>query len=172
MKRLLFAVIGLLLVAGVSGLFGQEPPGEREKVKERIEMIRMWKMMETLDLSREQSEKLFPVLDEYSDRRRDLFEERMHTMKELRNTLKGENPDEAAVQDLVNKFEKVHRSLEEIRREENEAVKDIVTPLQYARYILFQESFERELRGIIRDVRERPPRGTPHERGPEPPGGF
>lgn len=176
MKRLLFAVTGLLLFTGVAGsfpLFGQEPSGEREKVKERIEMIRMWKMMETLDLTKEQSEMLFPVLDEYGERRRQLFDERAHTMKEMRDTLRGENPDESVVLELAGKLEKNHEELENLRREENRAVKELISPVQWGRFILFQESFERELRGIIRDVRDRPPRIPPlEEKGPQPPGGF
>jgi hypothetical protein len=162
-------MLGCLLFLTTGILRPQEFLEEREKVKERIEMIRMWKMIEILDLSREQSEKLLPVLDEIEKKRKGLFEERGGFMVELKKTLRGENPDEDVLKALMGNLEKNRDELEVLNDSELSEVDKILTTVQQARYIIFKESFERELRGIIRDVREknpaqRPPRDEPDSR--------
>ena len=151
-------ILGCIVLLTAAPLFSQQVGEEREKVKERIEMIRMWKMMDVLDLSREQSEKFLPALEEIENRRREIFQERVKTMKELRETVRGENPDESAVVDMMRRLEKNHDSLEALDKEERKEIADILTPVQQGRYIVFKENFERELRNIIRDVQGTPPK--------------
>lgn len=156
MRTLLSVVAGCMLLLCTGNLLSQEIIEEREKVKERINMIRMWKMMEVLDLSREQSEQLFPVLERIEEKRRELFQDRGRTIRELRNTVKGENPDEDALRELMGRLEKNHEDLEGLYKEERSAVGKVLDIAQQARYLIFKENFERELRSIIRDVKERP----------------
>lgn len=176
MRSLLsIACLGLLLIFP-SLLHPQEFSEEREKVKERIETIRMWKMMNTLDLSREQSEKIFPLLQEIEERRRMLFEERGRAMRELEETVRGEHPDEGAVVALMERIEQNQEEMEKLRREEKKSLGSILSPLQQGRYLIFKETFERELRSIIRDAKRPParwegeePEGFPGRVPPIPP---
>ena len=156
MKTWSFVVLFCSLFFATGNLLSQEIGEEREKVKERISMIRMWKMMEVLDLSREQSEQLIPVLVGLEERRKELFQDRGRTMKELRNTVKGENPDVDVLKGLMGRLQKNHEDLEGLYKEEMRAVSEVLDLTQQARYLIFKENFERELRDIIRNVRERP----------------
>ena len=66
MKRIISIVIIILALTGfVSAQFGPDfKKGEcKERLRERIEMIRMWKLVETLNLSEEQSVEFFPIFN-------------------------------------------------------------------------------------------------------------
>jgi len=139
---------------------------ERERIKERIEMIRIWKMTETLDLTKKQGDQLFSPLGEFEKRRKELFEERDRVMRELANTARGENPDEEVLKELLKQLERFPVGLDKLREEEMLVVKGVLTTVQQARYIVFKETFDRELRNIIRDSRGGPPRDK------RPPGRF
>jgi Spy/CpxP family protein refolding chaperone len=176
MERRLFVITGCFLFLISGYLLSQEPRPDRDRIRERIEMVRVWKMTEALDLSKEQADRLLVPLEAIEEKRRDLREENGRLMKNLRSAVAGENPDEGAVKDLLDQLERLEDRIRETDGEERTLVRSVLSPVQEGRYVVFKRNFERELRNIVRDVRQQPDRNRPNEPRPRgqrrPPGQF
>jgi hypothetical protein len=67
--------------------------------------------------------------------------------------LKKGKPDEKKLKADLDKIEKNHREMVELEGKETNGVKDILSVEQQARYVIFQQEFRRELRGMIAGAR-------------------
>jgi hypothetical protein len=171
-KAWLLAVLIIGLVLSGGQLFAQPTPpvqGEeqptnqerREELRERIELIWMWKLTEELDLTKEEGSKLFPLLSTYEKKKWELRGKK----REIVQTLKQMIADGASERDLKRQI----KSLEDNERARNKAEAEVFSDIakilsveKQARYIVFQEHFRREIRGLIKKARH-------EERGPERP---
>jgi Spy/CpxP family protein refolding chaperone len=160
MKKHLSALSGLLIL-GIAIAFAQPlnpevpPPPERPAPKELIETLRKVRLIEELKLTEEQSVKFFPKLNEIREAREKFDQERKALIDELRDLL-GKEKKPA---DQINaKIDKLFQLEEEFNNKESGLKKElrkILSPEQQARFILFQLRFEREMREMIQDIRER-----------------
>jgi Spy/CpxP family protein refolding chaperone len=143
---------------GGPGLESNEPPPPFEKrgeVRKRIELIRMWKLTEELNLTEETGTKLFPILHKYDEKRMELHKERRNTMNELRKALKDEATTDEAIEAAMDKWEKSAFAEFDLMRQQREELKGVLSPRQQAKFVLFQRKFHREIRKIISEARER-----------------
>jgi len=185
---MLFLAFSFLL-AGET-LYAQEPPGrpfpeegKRERVKEEIETMKMWKMLEALDLSQEQSDKFLPAWRElqkaqkvFRERRENLFREIEIALEEVdegtrigtggrvsggavdRTTMgrvSDEKPKEEKIKDILERLEKERLKLEDTQNKFREKAKELLTLEQQAKLLLFEERFEKKMMDIIRQYREK-----------------
>lgn len=178
MKRHVTAIVGLLSAFGLypRGLSliaqGDLPVDRRERVLERIEMMRMWKMTEDLDLTEREGAILFPFLRELEGERRALDEDRRRTMRELRATVRGENPDPDVVDDLLDRLVEIRKGQRRLEDRETEKIRELLGPERVARYLIFRQEFDRQIREVIFQARrEGPRRDFPERIEPPPPPG-
>lgn len=156
-----------------------DPPSEerREEIRKKIDAIRIWRMTEELKLDSGTSAKLSSLLSPIEQKRRENQREHMETMKNLRQLLRSQKPDEAKIKPLLDKLENNQHSMQELRNAEVKAVKDVLSIEQQARFLVFQIEFEREMREMIAGARGggqgRPgfgqQRGNTPQRGERPP---
>ena len=113
----------------------------------------MYKLLEALDLTSEQSAEFLPALNEFQDAKRKFQDDRRAFLQELEDALESERIDEE-------KLERALAALESVREEfQAEFVKFLqkaramLTLQQRARLQLFEERFERRLRDSIRQMR-------------------
>ncbi|HEY6012196.1 MAG TPA: hypothetical protein VIX18_12090 [Nitrospirota bacterium] len=133
---------------------GNLPSEERrDEIRKKIEAIRIWRLTETLKLDTETSAKLASVLSSLDQKRRDILREQMETMRTLRETLRSAKPDEAKLKPLLERLESNHRAMQELRNREIKDLKEFLTIEQQARFLVFQQEFQREMRGIIEGAR-------------------
>lgn len=125
----------------------------REEIRKKIETIRIWRMTEELKLDSGTSAKLASLLSPIEQKRRELFREQVGTMGTLRRTLAAQKPDEEKIKHLLDKLENSHNSIQALRNEEVEGLKQILTVEQQARFLIFQHEFEREMREMIAEAR-------------------
>lgn len=144
------------------GMAPPEPPSreQMQKTRERIRTLRMWKLTEALSLDEGTASKLFPILGKYEKKREETENKLRQDMRALREALQEE--DEAGLRAIIGRLEEHHKALQRLKDEERGELKEILSVKQQARYILFQMDFNREIRRMIRDARER--RG-PGQRG-------
>ena len=145
---------------------GDEPPPpfeKREKIRKRIELIRMWKLTEELDLTEETGAKLFPILHKYDEKRVELQKERKDIMNQLKKTLEDEATTDEAIEAAMDNVEKNALAQSDLIRQQREELKGVLSPRQQAKFILFQREFHREIRKIIAEARERRRRGREDE---------
>lgn len=166
----------LILVAGFGMYSSAEPPEDierpsskeqMEKVRKRIETLRMWRLTEALNLDEKTSTQVFPLVGKYDKKRTEIEQSLRSSMKELRKSLKENR--EGNLKSILDKIEENHKALQRIKEEEWAELKKIFTIEQQARFILFQQEFDREIRGIISEAREkRRPEGLGKERSEKP----
>lgn len=128
---------------------------ERERVKKRIDMIRMWRLTEDLDLDEQTGSKLFPLLRHYEEKRRELAREREELLFALKGLLKSGKPQEERLRSLMKEWDEIRTKEQELNRKEKEDMKGILSIEQQAKYLIFQQEFMKEMRRMIADVREK-----------------
>lgn len=127
--------------------------GQMEKIRERVESLRIWKLTKALDLDEKTSSKLFPLLNKYDRRRAEIEHALRSDMKDLRDSLQERR--EGRLKSILDKLEHNHRALQTLNDEERTELKSILTVEQQAKFILFQQEFSRDLRRIIAEAREK-----------------
>jgi Spy/CpxP family protein refolding chaperone len=131
------------------------PPSKekREEIRKRVEAIRIYRLTGVLKLDEKTSARLASLLGAIDLQRRDLMDQNMDAMKELRSSLKTPHPSESKLKPILERLEKNHREMSELKDKELKGLKDILTVEQRARYIVFQRDFTREVRGMIAGAR-------------------
>jgi len=126
---------------------------KQEEVRKKVETVRMWRLTEELKLDEKTSARLASFLSAMDEKRRGLMRERMETMRDLRALLKTGNADEKRLKADLDKLEKNRREMMELERKEISGIKEILSVEQQARYVIFQQEFRREMRGMIAGAR-------------------
>ena len=175
MKGVRLAIIAALIMAGATaqaqgpgqtgGQYRNEPGSDkaqgrgepdakkRDEVRKKVETVRMWRLTEELKLDEKTGARLASFLSALDEKRRGLMHERMETMRNLRTILKTGKPDEKKLKADLEKIEKNRREMMELEGKETDGVKDILSVEQQARYVIFQQEFRREMRGMIAGAR-------------------
>ncbi len=161
-KSLVMLLLAFSFLLAGEALYAQEPPGrpfpekgKRERVKEEIETMKMWKMLEALNLSQEQSDKFLPAWRELQKAQKVFRERRENLFRMLEMTLAEEKPKEGKIKDILIQLEKERLFLDEVQQRFREKAKEILTLEQQAKLLLFEEKFEKRMMDIIRQYREK-----------------
>ncbi len=136
---------------------GPPPPPPDRDPRAIIEKVRIYELTQRLNLTTEQAIKFFPKLNELRKNEESFQNQRREIIRDLKDLV-----DKKATDD---EFNKVLKRFEDARREKWQKdsllfqdFKTTLTPLQQANLIIFEEEFEREIREMIRKIREnRPP---------------
>lgn len=145
------AVLALLL--GCAGLATAQPtmPPPDQRPLERIERLRKVRLIEMLDLKEDQSVRFFARMNEHDKVRRDLKRQKGEVLDRIERLVRNHADDQ--------EFEKEYpgvRALDAKLAEENwnffDGLKDILTPEQRGKYLLFERHFEVELREAMREA--------------------
>ncbi len=137
---------------GLDSQTGQWSPASKEKreeVRKRVEAIRIYRLTEALKLDEKTSAKLAALLGSLDQQRQELMNQNIEAMRVLRSSLMETRPDEGKLKPILDKLEKNHREMVELKEKELRGLKDILTVEQRARYVVFQRDFMREIRGMI-----------------------
>jgi len=142
-------------------IFAQGPPPsgdrlkrweEREKIRENIETLRMWKLIEVLDLTSEQSTQFLPILKDFRDARKKFEDRRREFLKDLETTLESKK-DEKKLKESLDSLENNRREFQINLEKFIEKTKTTLTLEQQAKLLLFEEKFEKRVRETIEQIR-------------------
>jgi Spy/CpxP family protein refolding chaperone len=150
MKKLC-AVLPLLCVL----LFAQE--NETSDPRAIIEKIRIYRLSKELDLTTEQAIGFFPKLNELQKIDKEFQTQQDEILDELRTLLRNRAPDKE-ISGPLNKFEAIFRERVERQLKKMGEIRKMLTPSQQAKYLIFQDDFEREIRRMIKEVKKLRPR--------------
>ncbi|RLA84900.1 MAG: hypothetical protein DRG40_05435 [Deltaproteobacteria bacterium] len=153
MKAMKVLMVAILAGGMLSSPLLAQPPKEK-RVRERIQMLRMWKLTEELDLTEKEAAELFPIFGKYEKKRAKLHHQRRRLLDKLRGLIQKGAPPER-INEVIRKLEANYRELSRMREEEWEEVKRVLTPDQQARYILFHERFARDMWRMIQKKRKK-----------------
>lgn len=164
-KHLLIFVILLSLLFTTSGTgfcFSSEnsergvrppTPEQREKLRKRIETVKMWRLTQMLDLDEKTAAELFPLLHTYDKKRAELQHTIRGNVQKLEESIR--NGNERSLVTIVKSLEAYHEKLREIEHQEWRDIKNILTVEQQAKLIIFRMHFKREIRDIIAQAKKR-----------------
>jgi len=163
MKRIFLTVIALLILAGLTGAqFGPddfEKEESRECLRERIKMVRMWKLVESLDLTEEQSVVFFPLFNEHDSAIDECRSDMQRLMSRMQEELEKSEPSEKELTVLIDSLSFLRELQYEKESQFYEKLKEILTVKQQAELVIFQRNFMREIRELI-EAGIRHPRGS------------
>jgi Spy/CpxP family protein refolding chaperone len=131
------------------------PPSDeqREEVRKKMEVVKMSRLTEELKLDEKTAARFIPVITALNQKRRELMNENRHAMQELRTELSAPQPDEGRMKAAISRIEKNQREIASLREKELQAARDNLSAAQQARYILFNQEFTREMRGMMEGAR-------------------
>jgi Spy/CpxP family protein refolding chaperone len=131
----------------------------REKSWERIQMMKVWKLTETLKLDRESAARFIAVNNYYEEARKKVHRDFREDIQKVRNVIRDVNPSERELKDLVIRLKNRKKEMNDLENKQLEEEMNLLKPEQQARYFLFQIDFRREMEDMIREIRgERLPR--------------
>lgn len=124
-----------------------------DKVRKRIETLKMWKLTEALSLNEETAAKFFPVLNKYDRKRMKIGSEMKKDMLQLRQSVDTASENELEV--IILRLRNHHKKLQEISSEELSKLRDILSVRDMGRLILFKRDFKKDMRKRMFEVREK-----------------
>ena len=184
-NRPFWLLIGALLLSGAAVGYGQplepyeedRPPGfskdfsgqispeedlsrlspeeRRERFRKRIELMRVLRLTQELNLDEKTAIQIFARLRPIDEKRWGLIQERQKLQRELREASESGKADEAGLQGLMKSIRANREALGALEQKETQALDGLLTPQQKAKYLLFRERFNQELRERMGQARER-----------------
>jgi len=156
-------IVAALLAATAAGAVAQQQaPGprrdrsseeQREAVRKKMDAVRIARLTETLKLDEKTAAVFIPVITALEQKRRDLMKENREIMQEMGLLLHASPPDEKKLKAAINKVEKNRQEIAAQRNKEFEAAKNHLTVTQAARYIIFNQEFQQEMRRMMDESR-------------------
>lgn len=142
--------VWVLLMAICGILIAQE--SESNDPRAIIEKIRIYRLTEELDLTTEQAIEFFPRLRELQKIDADFRIQQKAILNDLREQVESEAQQEDIVES-INRLEIILKERVERRLDKMKEIRNMLTPSQQARYLIFQDDFEREIRQMIKEVK-------------------
>lgn len=145
-----------VLLAGSPQLVAQQddmPPGRGRK---RIEELRRIKMIDALDLTEEQSVRLFAREKDLLQAERSITTQREGCIEKLATLASGGSDVDIAAE--LDRLGNLSREMMTRRQEYLTSLKDILSAQQIARLVVFEHNFRKELREMVEQARIRPRR--------------
>ncbi|MBN2017578.1 MAG: hypothetical protein JW794_05560 [Candidatus Cloacimonetes bacterium] len=150
-KKLVLIVISILLISGIAysqpGHF--HPMGDQKKV---ILQLRNLELLKALDLSDEESEKVLPVIKDIDLLMESSYDTHKMVVKNLKDGLKAENKKE-----ITKNIDLLITHEHETNTKRVELYKKLRKTLgeeKFAEYLIFMESFGRDLQDKVRMLRD------------------
>ena len=142
-------IIILLCLVAIS--FSQ--PFDEDDPRAIIEKVRIYLITKELDLTSEQAVQFFPKLNELQKIEKEFRKKRADMLIELNKLLEHEAANQKILE-VIREYENVHNKKIENQKMELKEMKKILSPMQQAKYLIFQEKFEREIRSLIKEVKK------------------
>jgi len=153
----------LIIVAAflVSVSFGQPPgPGpwpenspRREKMRQRIKVIKISQLTEAVGLTPEQSEKFFPIYNQHQKEHEKLEEKRQEIIGKLRELGEQEDPSESEIHGAIDELTALDSQFASLRGEFIKDISGVISIRQVAKLLVFEHNFMRRLQENVRDIR-------------------
>jgi len=124
---------------------GQAEPQGRARLRERIGDLYLLRLTRALELTGDQTAKLYPLLVRAEKDKAELQRRLNLDMKDLRAELARERPEEEALFLLTKGVRETRREIRRIDDDAEAALDRVLTPVQKARYLVFTVDFLRSV---------------------------
>ncbi|OPX18267.1 hypothetical protein BXT86_02100 [candidate division WOR-3 bacterium 4484_100] len=145
MKKFLIFMV-LMLIFSFAQPFHEGDP------REIIEKVKIYRLTKELDLSTDQATKFFPRLNEYQKEERNFRERKGEILDELKGLLRREAP-ESKITPLLKEYEELLKEHAQTQIKRIKEMWQILTPIQRAKYLIFEDEFRQEIKQMIKEIR-------------------
>jgi len=132
---------------------GPDDGPTRERIRERIKTMKVWKLTEEVGLTPEQSEKFFPIYNRYQKNVDDLEFRRVQMIDRLERLANDSAASDKEIAELSGTLENFPKQILEERDRLFRDVSSILTERQQAKLIVFEERFKQRLQQFVREIR-------------------
>jgi Spy/CpxP family protein refolding chaperone len=120
-------------------------PGQGAGLRERISDLYLVRLTRALDLTEEQTAKIYPLVTQSEKRKADLQRKMGLDLRNLRAELAKNPPDDKALLGLAGRIREARRLIRQSDEEVDAALEGLLTPVQQARYLIFNVEFLRNV---------------------------
>jgi Spy/CpxP family protein refolding chaperone len=147
----------LALVLSAASAFAQPPPDDAgpgpgpspDHVFRMVDAYFVKNLKERLELTDDQFARVVPPVQKLQRDRRELTRRRFRAMFELRRVLTTGGATEAAVEGLLRDLKAVEAEEPATLRRDREAIDAVLTPVQQAKFRVFEAEVERRVRHAL-----------------------
>ena len=165
MKKRTIVIISII---GIGSLLAQpgKPRGPGGQYDERMEMMRIWKLTEHLELTEDQAEKFFPSMRAHQKQVLKIRKEEKELFTPLyKKVKKGEDVSKAEATKLLNKVASIEQKKSKTRIDFVKNSGDILNPTQQVKLLMFEGHMKQQVRDRMQDkYKPPPPRGGKQKR--------
>ena len=157
-------VLGITLGSFVAGdAWAQVGPPDyqrpdRQRPDRQMELMRMWRLVNALQIDETQAAKVFPVFSRIHRQRGELTNQ----IRTLRVGLQEQLNQEASEQDLLSQMRKIsvaEGQVIQLQKDLKKQLEGVLTTRQQARLMLFADNFRQDLQSMVRRMRGQGGRG-------------
>ncbi len=141
----LILITFLVVLIAASAVNSQGHRRGRNGVREKMQLLKMWKMIEYLDLDEETGIKLFNIIKQYDNKHHELMMESRKLMGELKQELKKDKKNETNIKSLIRRIRANSDASHRARQEKFDAASKMLTLEQQAKLLIFEIEFMREV---------------------------
>ncbi len=153
----------LLTLALVSPVLAQ-PPGSgmrggtnesptRQRIREKVQMVKIWRLTEAVGLTPEQSEKFFPVYNRHQEQMDNFEREKREILERIKGLADNPNSAEDEISAAMRDHKEHHHKLAELHDSFLSDISSILSIRQRGKLVVFEEEFRRDMQRIIAEIR-------------------
>ncbi len=161
LKKTAILFLSLVVLAGLAFASAQDNEMQkRQKVRENLVTLRLLRLTQALDLTEEQTAKIFPSINRIEKEKMDIQKQMSADIRDLRLMINGPTPKEADIEIKYKNVRAAQQSIKDKDAELDEFLEKNLTSIQKAKYLLFQIEFFRVLNDSmdrVRMMRNKPP---------------
>ena len=140
------AAASLMAAAGSQALAGQaEEQTPRAGLRERIGELYLLRLTRALDLTEEQTAKVFPLLTRAEKQKAEIQRRMGQDLRALRDELAKTPPDDRQLLSLAGRIREARLAIRKGDEDAEAALDRVLTPVQRARYLIFNIEFLRNV---------------------------
>lgn len=125
----------------------------KEEIPKLIEIIRIWKFVDELELKEEQLMEFLPRFKALDDLRIKYYTDRRRTVTELKKLLETDTSGDQ-LESAVGKLRKTKIEYRQKERQLADKLNSGLTIKQQAKFIVFQDGYRRDMYNLVRKLRE------------------
>jgi Spy/CpxP family protein refolding chaperone len=140
-------VLGIFLISTLAS--AQTSPGRqgafRDRLRENLNHLRLLRMTEALDLTEEQTAKIYPVAARIEKEKAEIIRELRAKMQELRDFVSKADAKDQDLAARVKAIRQLRLGLQQKDREFEDFLEANLTEIQAAKYVIFLADFNRTI---------------------------
>ncbi|MGB9836657.1 MAG: hypothetical protein ACPLRX_07970 [Candidatus Saccharicenans sp.] len=145
-KKIIFITLIIILVISISYSYAQQDrPQARRNLRENLFTLRALRMTEALDLSEEQTAAIFPELNRAEKEKAELQQKLAGEIRDLRAMIKEGKAQPAEFEARVARIIELRKKIREREEVFEQFLFGQLTPVQKAKYIIFNVDFNTNL---------------------------